>query len=155
MEKPKEELINDTEGATAEQNSSSSSSSVVNASSASSNPALNANVRFMPTKAWLDSVKGELPLTTIMRLLKYLCPQLQEKAKHTFDESVLLNFVQNTTLVGLLPVPHPIVIRKYQPNKYTSLWFSAFLWGVVFMHNQDIQLFDGKNIKLFLVQNAR
>ena len=28
------------------------------------------------------------------------------------------------------------VIRKYQPNKYTSLWFTAFQWGVIFMHNQ-------------------
>lgn len=48
----------------------------------------------------------------------------------------VVEFLQTTTLVGLLPVPHPIVIRKYQPNKYTSLWFSAFLWGVIFTHNQ-------------------
>jgi hypothetical protein len=38
--------------------------------------------------------------------------------------------------VGLLPVPHPIVIRKYQANEYTSLWFTAFLWGVIFLRNQ-------------------
>jgi hypothetical protein len=38
--------------------------------------------------------------------------------------------------VGLLPVPHPIVIRKYQANQYTSLWFTAFLWGVIFLRNQ-------------------
>ena len=34
------------------------------------------------------------------------------------------------------PVPHPIIIRKYQPNRYTCLWFTAFQWGVIFMHNQ-------------------
>ena len=150
IETPKEQS-NETTGdhtGTSQQVSTSSTTS----SSSSDTDNTNINVRFMPTKAWLDSVKGELPLTTIMRLLKHLCPQLQEKAQNTFDESVLLNFIQNTTLVGLLPVPHPIVIRKYQPNKYTSLWFSAFLWGVVFMHNQDIQLFDGRNIKLFIVK---
>jgi hypothetical protein len=61
------------------------------------------------------------------------------------------------------------VIRKYQPNKYTGLWFTAFMWGVIFTHNQVfknnclicfsfitsvqlIELFDGKGIRLFIVQ---
>lgn len=33
-----------------------------------------------------------------------------------------------------------VVIRKYQPNRYTSLWFTAFMWGVVFTHNQVIYM---------------
>jgi hypothetical protein len=79
-------------------------------------------------------------------------------------------------MVGLLPVPHPIgkcralcvsrvlcyahahtpmiVIRKYQPNKYTCLWFTVFQWGVIFMHNQAIPLYDSKAVKLFLVQTV-
>merc|ERR1711871_671634 len=116
----------------------------------------NSSQEFVPNEAWLTSVKGELPLNTIMRLLKYLTPQLEEisSKQNGIDEQSLLEFVRRTTLVGLLPVPHPIVIRKYQPNKYTSLWFSAFLWGVIFMHNQDVPLFDGKNIKLFIVQTV-
>jgi hypothetical protein len=56
--------------------------------------------------------------------------------------------------VGLLPVPHPIIIRKYQPNRYTCLWFTAFQWGVIFMHNQTVPLFDGKKVKLFMVQTV-
>jgi hypothetical protein len=66
----------------------------------------------------------------------------------------VVEFLQRTTLVGLLPVPHPIVIRKYQPNKYTSLWFSAFMWGVIFTHNQELSLFDGKGVRLFIVQSV-
>jgi hypothetical protein len=55
--------------------------------------------------------------------------------------------------VGILPVPHAIVIRKYQPNKFTSLWFTAFMWGVIFLHNQTApKLFDGKGVRLFMVQ---
>jgi hypothetical protein len=60
------------------------------------------------------------------------------------------------------------VIRKYQPNKYTSLWFTAFMWGVIFMHNQvpsfislpqfthpqEIPLFDGRTVRLFMVQTV-
>lgn len=57
--------------------------------------------------------------------------------------------------VGILPVPHAIVIRKYQPNKFTSLWFTAFMWGVVFLHNQSgPKLFDGRGVRLFMVQGA-
>ena len=32
------------------------------------------------------------------------------------DESEIIKFLQHGTLVGLLPVPHPILIRKYQVN---------------------------------------
>lgn len=54
----------------------------------------------------------------------------------------------------LLPVPHPIVIRKYQPNQHTAIWFTAFMWGVVFIRNQDLPMFDGKKIRLFTVSTA-
>lgn len=114
-----------------------------------------AELRFVPTQEWLDSVKAELPLNTILRLLRHLVPQVEEMASNgSVEETQVLEFIHRTTMVGLLPVPHPIVIRKYQPNKYTSLWFTAFLWGVVFMHNQEIPLFDGRSVKLFIVQSA-
>ena len=33
---------------------------------------------------------------------------------------------------------------RYQPNTFTRLWFTAYLWGVVFLQNQNtLQLFDG------------
>lgn len=118
-------------------------------------------MKFVPTAAWLQAVKAELPLHTIMRLLKHLVPQLEELASvgadgiATADEAQLVSYISKTTMVGLLPVPHPIVIRKYQPNKYTSLWFTAFQWGVIFMHNQTVPLFDGKKVKLFMVQTVQ
>lgn len=110
--------------------------------------------RFLPTEEWLARVKAELPLNTIMRLLQHLGPQLDElvnASEYTVEESQILDFIKNTTMVGLLPVPHAIVIRKYQPNSFTSLWFSAFLWGCLFLGNQLLPLFDGSTIKLFTV----
>lgn len=122
---------------------------------------------FVPTGEWLEMVKSSLPLSTVNRLLKNLVPQIEaliasdESAGGTttdgilaMDEARMLEFIQTTTMVGLLPVPHPIVIRKYQPNKYTSLWFTAFEWGVIFMHNQQLPLFDGGKIRLFAVQTV-
>lgn len=54
----------------------------------------------------------------------------------------------------LLPVPHPIVIRKYHPNQHTAIWFTAFMWGVVFVRNQDLPMFDGQKIRLFTVTSG-
>jgi len=110
--------------------------------------------RFTPTEDWLARVKADLPLNTISRLLLHLGPQLDElvaSAEFPLDEAQILDFIKNTTMVGLLPVPHAIVIRKYQPNNFTSLWFTAFLWGCLFLGNQLLPLFDGSSIKLFTV----
>lgn len=131
---------------------------VEESTSKSSSESTKSNIvgRFVPSQAWLDAVKADLPLNTIMRLLRHLVPQIDELVQidSSLDEGQLLDFIRQTTLVGLLPVPHPIVIRKYQPNKYTCLWFTAFMWGVIFMHNQDIPLFDGRKVKLFLVETT-
>ena len=35
------------------------------------------------------------------------------------SEEEVVAFLERHTLVGLLPVPHPILIRKYQPNDHT------------------------------------
>lgn len=49
------------------------------------------------------------------------------------DESEILRFLQHGTLVGLLPVPHPILIRKYQANAGTAAWFRTYMWGVIYI----------------------
>lgn len=35
--------------------------------------------------------------------------------------------------MGLLPVPHPILIRKYQANSGTAMWFRTYMWGVIYL----------------------
>lgn len=49
------------------------------------------------------------------------------------DESEILRFLQHGTLVGLLPVPHPILIRKYQANAGTATWFRTYMWGIIYL----------------------
>ena len=58
---------------------------------------------------------------------------LQSSSRGLTDESEILNFLQHGTLVGLLPVPHPILIRKYQANAGTSVWFHTYMWGVIYL----------------------
>ncbi|CAJ1425986.1 unnamed protein product [Effrenium voratum] len=50
--------------------------------------------------------------------------------------------------VGILPVPHPIVIRTYQASTYTSMWFTSYMWGVIFTRSQRMPLYDWKKIRL-------
>lgn len=59
---------------------------------------------------WVARVRSELPLHTILRLLASLTPLIQELSKDdtVLTEGEVVAFLQTTTLVGLLPVPHPI-----------------------------------------------
>jgi hypothetical protein len=122
---------------------SSAESSNLNTSDHSEHPNASSSHRarksehqvWSPTSEWVTSWKSKLPLQTIMRLLQVLVPQVEKICidKGLTDESEILKFLQNGTLVGLLPVPHPILIRKYQPNVGTIMWFRTYMWGVVYL----------------------
>uniref|UniRef100_A0A7N6BKY8 HID1 domain containing b n=1 Tax=Anabas testudineus TaxID=64144 RepID=A0A7N6BKY8_ANATE len=100
------------------------------------------------------SWKCKLPLQTIMRLLQVLVPQVEKICidKGLTDESEILKFLQHGTLVGLLPVPHPILIRKYQANAGTAMWFRTYMWGVVYLRNVDPPIWYDTDVHLFEIQ---
>ncbi|XP_072229876.1 protein HID1b [Leuresthes tenuis] len=103
---------------------------------------------------WTSSWKAKLPLQTIMRLLQVLVPQVEKICidKGLTDESEILKFLQHGTLVGLLPVPHPILIRKYQANAGTAMWFRTYMWGVIYLRNVDPPIWYDTDIRLFEIQ---
>nr|XP_061805863.1 protein HID1-like [Nerophis lumbriciformis] len=107
-----------------------------------------------PTQDWVLSWKCKLPLQTIMRLLQVLVPQVEKICidKGLTDESEILKFLQHGTLVGLLPVPHPILIRKYQANAGTAMWFRTYMWGVVYLRNVDPPIWYDTDVRLFEIQ---
>uniref|UniRef100_A0A8C5C0F7 HID1 domain containing n=1 Tax=Gadus morhua TaxID=8049 RepID=A0A8C5C0F7_GADMO len=100
------------------------------------------------------SWRSKLPLQTIMRLLQVLVPQVEKICidKGLTDESEILKFLQHGTLVGLLPVPHPILIRKYQANAGTAMWFRTYMWGVVYLRNVDPPIWYDTDVRLFEIQ---
>ncbi|XP_044309826.1 protein HID1 isoform X2 [Varanus komodoensis] len=109
-----------------------------------------------PTPEWVVSWKSKLPLQTIMRLLQVLVPQVEKICidKGLTDESEILKFLQHGTLVGLLPVPHPILIRKYQANSGTAMWFRTYMWGVIYLRNVDPPIWYDTDVKLFEIQRV-
>lgn len=116
----------------------------------------NTSSNWSPTSEWVSSWKSKLPLQTIMRLLQVLVPQVEKICvdKGLTDETEILKFLQNGTLVGLLPVPHPILIRKYQPNMGTIMWFRTYMWGVVYLRNLDPPIWYDTDVKLFEIQRV-
>lgn len=107
-----------------------------------------------PTAEWVLGWKQKLPLQTIMRLLQVLVPQVEKICidKGLTDESEILKFLQHGTLVGLLPVPHPILIRKYQANAGTTMWFRTYMWGVIYLRNVDPPIWYDTEVRLFEIQ---
>eukprot|EP00127_Corallochytrium_limacisporum_P002610 Clim_evm46s134 gene=Clim_evmTU46s134 len=106
---------------------------------------------WVPTKEWLQSWKSKLPLHTIARLLQVLVPQVDKliNEKGISDEQQIVDFLKNGTLVGLLPVPHPILIRKYQSTSGTNLWFTVFAWSIIYVRSDSPCIWEGLDIQLF------
>ena len=109
-----------------------------------------------PSQAWLDKwkKKKQADLEPILRLINGLYPAVEKFSQGEdggVDTDQVLQYLASTTAVGILPQPHAIVIRTYSPNAYTSLWFSTYLWGVIFTRNQALPYFDWRKIKLILI----
>uniref|UniRef100_A0A8C2WFS2 HID1 domain containing n=1 Tax=Cyclopterus lumpus TaxID=8103 RepID=A0A8C2WFS2_CYCLU len=117
-------------------------------------PEVRRRLSSMSSPSAVVSWKAKLPLQTIMRLLQVLVPQVEKICidKGLTDESEILKFLQHGTLVGLLPVPHPILIRKYQANAGTAMWFRTYMWGVIYLRNVDPPIWYDTDIRLFEIQ---
>lgn len=96
-----------------------------------------------PVQAWVgydgghgprgSRVSPRLPLTCMVGFPREHVEDTPIPGRGLTDESEILRFLQHGTLVGLLPVPHPILIRKYQANSGTAMWFRTYMWGVIYL----------------------
>ena len=81
------------------------------------------------------------------------------KSKSSNNNHIYLNltelevtsYIQTITLVGILPQPHPIIIRKFPSNLSISTWFSSYLYGTICMNynNNYVAIFDIEHATLF------
>lgn len=87
------------------------------------------------------SVKHELAhlsllldvLNSLYQDVEKLCPEDENDA---CDEQAILSCLQRRTLVGLIPLPKPISIRKFRMSVEIASWLTSFLYGVIYLHNQ-------------------
>lgn len=106
---------------------------------------------WQPTEKWFTDWKSRIPLHTLLRLISCLLPMVETECQEQglINQNEVLEYLKRTTMVGLLPVPHAIIIRNYHPNAYTGLWFTTYTWSVIVSRTHKLRLFDSKSI-LFL-----
>ncbi|KJE93087.1 hypothetical protein CAOG_03930 [Capsaspora owczarzaki ATCC 30864] len=125
------------------------------AKSASATPVAYETEAFEATQEWFDEWKSHLQLQTINRMLQILGPQVEKICvdRGVTDEAEILDFLRHGTLVGLLPVPHPILIRKYQPNAGTASWLTTYIHGLLYLRLANV--WSGVAVVLFQAAAAK
>eukprot|EP00914_Ancora_sagittata_P017610 GHVO01034663.1.p1 GENE.GHVO01034663.1~~GHVO01034663.1.p1 ORF type:complete len:545 (+),score=88.39 GHVO01034663.1:94-1635(+) len=111
---------------------------------------VDANAPWKPSEAWFEDWKGRVPDQVVLRLIDSLLSQVETECqeKGLIDQSEVIKYLQTTIVVGLLPVPHPIVIRHFEETPSTTKWITSFIWGSIFSKCQGLPLFDWNTIKL-------
>jgi Dyggve-Melchior-Clausen syndrome protein len=109
------------------------------------------------TDEWWMEERTNLPLSVVVRLIAYLEPLAErfvDKLEGATEDTAVVDFIRATTVVGILPVPHAIMARKYQPNAYTASWFTTFIWSTIFLSlMRELPLFDAEAIRMFAISS--
>ncbi|KAG0175125.1 hypothetical protein DFQ30_000608 [Apophysomyces sp. BC1015] len=110
---------------------------------------------FIPTADWVSKWHSELQLQPILTMLDNLIPQVEEMCTTqslTTDQQVL-DFLRTVTLVGILPPPQPIFIRKFQWGEALVIWFRSMLWGQAYVSSiSSYGPWNGTQVKLFQIK---
>ena len=72
------------------------------------------------------------------------------------DENEVFAFLKKGTVVGMLPVPHPIFVRPFQYGDSFAYWFASYAWGVIFLKHMTPlpAVWIGTKVNLFLVKST-
>ena len=105
--------------------------------------------KFRISSKWIQSWHSQLPLQVIFAATKYLKLKITQKSEiQVLHEADIIQFVGQMTLVGVVKAPE-LVTRHYVANAFTDLWFSTYLWGMVFLRNIDTNIVRPDKIQLF------
>jgi hypothetical protein len=113
--------------------------------------------KFFPTPEWLQGWRSRLPLAVVDAMTQYLEPLLVEFCKEHGNEDEILDFVEEQSLVGVVPVPHPIAIHRYRRSAKTDHSVLVFFWSTVFLRASESsespwESADESKISLFKVK---
>lgn len=112
--------------------------------------------KFVPTKEWYQRWVTKLPILTIITFLQGILPQLEEVIKgDSQDQNLIVDFLKKTTPVGLLPVPHRLIIRHFNTRKDANHWLRRSIWVTVYLRNMSpMKLFGNLKTVLFEVRTT-
>ena len=110
---------------------------------------------FIATEDWVSQWHSQLPLQPILVLLEHLVPQVQTlcSTQALTSDAQVLEFLRGMTLVGILPAPQPIFIRKFRWGEALVIWFRSMLWGQAYVASMtDYCPWGGTQVKLFQIK---
>ncbi|KAJ3278639.1 cell wall biogenesis protein [Borealophlyctis nickersoniae] len=86
--------------------------------------------KFQPNQEWFNYWHAHLPLSVILTLTDALGPTIEQLCidKGLNDDRQIVEYLKSGTLVGLLPVPHPIFVRRFHGGEAVRVWFASYLW---------------------------
>lgn len=90
-----------------------------------------------------------------MVLLEHLMPQVKDlcTTQSLTSDAQVLDFLRGITLVGILPHPQPIFIRKFRWGEALVIWFRSMLWGQAYVSSiSDYSPWSGTQVKLFQIK---
>ncbi|KAL1922360.1 uncharacterized protein VTP21DRAFT_9899 [Calcarisporiella thermophila] len=111
---------------------------------------------FVFTEEWFYSWHPQTPLQPIISLIEHLLPRISDLcAARTVSDQEVLDFIRQTTLVGLLPPPRPVHSRKFQWNDALTVWFRSMLWSKVYVASMDnLGIWNGTAVRLFTIKTV-
>ncbi|ORZ03659.1 high-temperature-induced dauer-formation protein-domain-containing protein [Syncephalastrum racemosum] len=110
---------------------------------------------FLPTEEWVQSWQKHLPLEPLLVLLEHLTPQVEAlcSTQTLTSDGQVLEFLRNNTLVGILPPPQAIFIRKFRWGEALVIWFRSMLWGQAYVSSiTEYCPWNGTQVKLFQIK---
>jgi hypothetical protein len=112
---------------------------------------------FTPSIEWFNHWHNVLPLDALLSMIDTLVPQLERLcAENQWNDESVLNYLKSGTLVGLLPVPHPIFTRRFMLTDGIRSWFTSYMWGVLYLRHVPpaLPIWLETKIKMFVVKSA-
>ncbi|KAI8094726.1 high-temperature-induced dauer-formation protein-domain-containing protein [Thamnidium elegans] len=110
---------------------------------------------FMPTESWLTFWKQKLPLDSILRLVKYLVPKVEEKCvdNNTSLEEII-EFLKTVDINEILDLQsQQTFIRKFQWGEALVIWFRSMMWGQNYVSSmKEYGAWNGTHVKLFQIK---
>jgi hypothetical protein len=89
-------------------------------------------------------------------MLDHLVPQVKDlcSTQSLTSDAQVLEYLRKVTLVGILPHPQPIHIRRFQWGEALVIWFRSMLWGQAYVFSlSSAGVWNGTNIKLFQIKH--
>jgi hypothetical protein len=106
---------------------------------------------------WEKEWKKSLNLANLKQAIQYT----DDKARaflaknpspdNNIDADKFVEFLKKSSLKGLLPHQVKILVTTYNGNNSIDTWAISYIWGQIFMRQQDIPLFNVESIKMFKV----